>query len=422
MNSKYYHKRITVVLMVLVALVAAFSVSRYFINNKSNANVSFLASNKSIGFKTKNGKTYYYNSKGEKVTGWKKITYNEREDWYYFGSQGIMQTGLKKIKWNNVTYLFYLAEKKSGFINKGSRQVGLKKINGYWYYFDRIGRAVTDTCTVINDGRTFCFDKDGHGTNKTTTPTYNKLTKLGTITLGSPVVTMPKVTCCSGPQGFTVAGDYYIATKVNKESTSTYFSIYNKNTYNKVYSFIAKNKFGHTNDLGYNSQTDTVITGMKNTQFSLKNALNKKLSTTKLLTKNEKGKNTVMSGIEYDASNNMIYGSIGEKLYVYDDDLKLLKSINKVDTDTPNGIGAYNGKILVLRINGIDKSWDTNLDTTANSLDIYRINGDYLGSYLIYAPNLEAESISYKGVGNTFALYFGPNNGYIYEVNINIPE
>lgn len=65
-------------------------------------------------------KTYYYNSKGEKVTGFQKI----EGDTYYFDKEGVMQTGWKTI-----------SKKKYYFSKKGVMQIGLKKIGKNKYYF-----------------------------------------------------------------------------------------------------------------------------------------------------------------------------------------------------------------------------------------------------------------------------------------------
>lgn len=55
---------------------------------------------KMTGWRTINGKKYYFDKNGNKVTGLKKIG----EDKYYFNKNGVMQTGLKKIK--NKKYYF----------------------------------------------------------------------------------------------------------------------------------------------------------------------------------------------------------------------------------------------------------------------------------------------------------------------------
>ena len=80
---------------------------------------------------------YYCNSRGELVTGWKKIG----KKWYYFDSDGEMVTGIVTLKdetGRNATY---------GFASNGAMQTGWFTPGDYyystWYYFDNSGRGVS---------------------------------------------------------------------------------------------------------------------------------------------------------------------------------------------------------------------------------------------------------------------------------------
>ncbi|MGJ3992069.1 hypothetical protein ACLOEH_09135, partial [Limosilactobacillus mucosae] len=49
--------------------------------------------------------------------------------------------------------------------NDGTEEVGLKKVNGKYYYFDP--EMITDTQNLINDVP-YYFDKNGEGTSSST--------------------------------------------------------------------------------------------------------------------------------------------------------------------------------------------------------------------------------------------------------------
>ncbi len=76
------------------------------------------------GFKTIDGKKYYFDESGYRVTGWKKIS----GKYYYFSKKGVMQTG-----WLKVSGKYY-------YLNKsGVRQTGWVKVDGYKYYLNKSG-------------------------------------------------------------------------------------------------------------------------------------------------------------------------------------------------------------------------------------------------------------------------------------------
>lgn len=100
------------------------------------------------GFVSQDGKKYYYNSQGQKVTGWlkrgRKYYYLDPDDdgaaavglakigkrSYFFRKNGVRYTArFVKDSANQATYY---ASKKGGVLLRG-----LRKINGRYYYFDR---------------------------------------------------------------------------------------------------------------------------------------------------------------------------------------------------------------------------------------------------------------------------------------------
>lgn len=77
------------------------------------------------GWKSDNGKWYYFGSSGSLSKGW----INDGGTWYYSDSQGVMQTG-------------WLEEGGSQYYLKGSGAMatGWREMDGAWYYFEGSGR------------------------------------------------------------------------------------------------------------------------------------------------------------------------------------------------------------------------------------------------------------------------------------------
>jgi len=110
---------------------------------------SGLAGTKKITIKEKknilyiqNGKTYYYDSNGKKVTGWQTIN-NEK---YYFNSDGEMQKGITTIQGKK----YFLG------VTKGKLMRGWIEWNGNKYYADPTTGVLAQGVTTI-DGKTYFF-------------------------------------------------------------------------------------------------------------------------------------------------------------------------------------------------------------------------------------------------------------------------
>ncbi|MGL6107369.1 L,D-transpeptidase [Romboutsia sp.] len=96
------------------------------------------------GWQTINGKKYYYNEQGKKVTGWQVINKNK----YYFNKEGVMQTNWQVINKN-----------KYYFNKEGAMQTNWQVINKNKYYFNKEGVMQTNW-QVINKNK-YYFNKEG---------------------------------------------------------------------------------------------------------------------------------------------------------------------------------------------------------------------------------------------------------------------
>ena len=92
-----------------------------------------------------NGKTYYENEDGEKVTGWQTIDGEK----YYFSSKGIMKTGWLTMK----------SGKKYYFKKDGTMVTGWLKKGGEKFYFNKKGVMATGFYKIGK--KIYAFDNDG---------------------------------------------------------------------------------------------------------------------------------------------------------------------------------------------------------------------------------------------------------------------
>lgn len=112
-------------------------------------------------FKTIDGKKYYFDESGYRVTGWKKIS----GKYYYFSSKGVMKTGWVKVS-GKYYYLDKNGVRKTGwvkvdgekyYLNKdGARKYGWLKLNGKKYFLNlKSGKMRTGWMTY--QGKTYYF-------------------------------------------------------------------------------------------------------------------------------------------------------------------------------------------------------------------------------------------------------------------------
>ncbi|MDK2562932.1 L,D-transpeptidase family protein [Romboutsia sedimentorum] len=97
------------------------------------------------GWETKDGKKYYYDSKGQKVTNLQTIDGNK----YYFDKNGVMQTG-----WQSV-----VEGRRSYFGSDGAMKAGWQDIDGNRYYLNNSNGVALRYWQEI-DGNKYYFGSD----------------------------------------------------------------------------------------------------------------------------------------------------------------------------------------------------------------------------------------------------------------------
>lgn len=128
----------------------------YAINGKAylfNKNGAYITGKGWYKYKDTNGHTwwYYFNSKGNLVTGWKTIGGKK----YYFYDFGVMATGVTVVESANSNGKVYYFN-KNGVLTKFN---GWKKLGGEYYYFKKDGSAATGWQKI--DGKQYYFYLSG---------------------------------------------------------------------------------------------------------------------------------------------------------------------------------------------------------------------------------------------------------------------
>lgn len=122
-------------------------------NNRAKVATEGVQATRKTGFTQINGKTYYLNENGEKLTG----TFKDNSGSYYFNDKGEMATGF--VKQDGSTYYYN---------EDGQLESGLITENGKTYVLDKEGK--TQFGWVDNDGKRYYLNEDGSAvTNETKT-------------------------------------------------------------------------------------------------------------------------------------------------------------------------------------------------------------------------------------------------------------
>ena len=264
----------------------------------------------------------------------------------------------------------------------------------------------------------------------------NKFKVLGTIKMGSKrVSSVPSSTfygtSTTSSQGLAVTGNYYIYSKVGGSVAS--LQIYDKSKDKVIKSIGVKKTLGHANGITYNPNDGNiyiVMTKDKNYRAIKLSDLKKEKSNFSSGAFLIDGKPVRFSAISYDSSNKKYYLASGSYIYVYNSpNTNPERKIKKIQSDTGQDIGSYNGRILVIRYNGANAYTSTKANATKNAIDVYNSsNGAYLGTYII-RYNGEIESIAYSESGKKFIVITNSRtkeNGEkyedsLFEITLNIP-
>ena len=99
-------------------------------------------------YQTIGGKKYYFNSKGEMVTGW--VKFNATGKWHYFKADGSEATG-----WFKDGADWYYANAQGEMQNNMWIKSG-----GKWYYLTNSGKMAVNM-SIIYKGKYYKFDKNG---------------------------------------------------------------------------------------------------------------------------------------------------------------------------------------------------------------------------------------------------------------------
>lgn len=214
-------------------------------------------------------------------------------------------------------------------------------------------------------------------------------------------------------QSFTVVENNYVVINVNSFNSHSHVVVYNKYSKKKVNEF--NSNFGHANGTTYNPKDNTIYV----THGALSRSKVHKFSASKIESKKSISVSSFnmprnVSGAGYDDATGKFYFASGDGIYEYKNGgLKQVVHKKSFVFGMSQDFGIYNGIIYDIRING------------GNTIDIYKTNGSYLGSYKVSMSGLELESIDYFGEGAKMALLFnhyGNKTNYIYVIDGIMPN
>ena len=117
------------------------------------------------GWQEENGKKFYYNANGQKVSGWQKIGVA----WYWFAADGVMATN----QW--------ITDQGTYWVNGSGIMVSNNwiQVKGSWYYLLGDGRRAENRWVYARDKKWYYLGKSGVMLTNTTTPDGYRVDKNG---------------------------------------------------------------------------------------------------------------------------------------------------------------------------------------------------------------------------------------------------
>lgn len=186
-------------------------------------------------------------------------------------------------------------------------------------------------------------------------------------------------------------------------------------------------ELGHVNGVTYNNKTKKlyIVGGVPGGYSYISidyNNLSKAINTnTEKIPKEyiQKGKISSVSGLKptgiaYDSIKDVFVLSDKYNLYVCKNLNECNKQIKKQFANTNQDIGAYNGYIYVLRYNKEVTENNSNINNPRNAIDMYDIEGNYLGSHLVKTEQLERPEIESLEIlsNGQIAIFMQNKNDY----------
>ena len=309
--------------------------------------------------------------------------------------------------------------------------------------------TITITATSLDNKKATCKvkivnDKIDKKVKLQNVPKQNvsKFINLGVHVPSKTLVKVKKEDSIHIGEGFCIAhyqNDIYLfAAMKDNDDKEARINVYKQNgsKFKLINKFYGKNGFfGHANDMTYNPDNKKVIIASKkgNKEFYLKNSLRGTPNFTKSYYIN--GNSMHSSGaIAYDNLLKKYYFASGINFFIETNNMNTIKFLKtdgnhmhrrkKRRGSSAQGIGAYKGKILVIRYNQGVKEKNSTLSKPHNAIDIYDgKTGKYLGTNIIKINNkAELEGVDYYGNG-LFAIYYymvGSGVAYARLISINL--
>ena len=161
----YYSKHNKVMDEALKGLKAQFSSFEYGVKLDSVAEYYPEAAAVKTGWQEENGKKFYYNANGQKVSGWQKIGVA----WYWFAADGVMATN----QW--------ITDQGTYWVNGSGIMVSNNwiQVKGSWYYLLGDGRRAENRWVYARDKKWYYLGKSGVMLTNTTTPDGYRVDKNG---------------------------------------------------------------------------------------------------------------------------------------------------------------------------------------------------------------------------------------------------